>query len=122
MQIDVDTGELIAISRAFSSASGRVGATVSAILRKTAYDIESDAKTLAPVDTGALKSSIGTTVVGSGLAGIMRAEIGPTVEYGDFVERGTSHMDPQPYMAPAFDRRLPAMDFALLAAATEGLA
>jgi hypothetical protein len=37
-------------------------------------------------------------------------EVGPTVDYGMFVEAGTSRMGPQPYMRPAFDRRAPILE------------
>lgn len=57
--------------------------------------------TLAPVDTGALKASIGVDIDGLSYAA------GPTVEYGVYQELGTSEMAPQPFAAPAFDAVLP---------------
>ena len=74
-------------------------------IRKTCADTARDAKMIVPVDTGALRTSIGyetkTTAAG------MEGEVGPTQDYGLFVEMGTSRMGPQPYMRPAFDRRAP---------------
>ena len=67
-------------------------------IRKTAKDIERDAKVLAPVDTGNLRNSITSTVRG------LTGEVGPTADYGAYVEEGTSRMGPQPYMGPATDR------------------
>lgn len=80
-------------------------------INKTAADITADAKSGAPVDTGNLKNSIGYDVSSS--AGEVTAEIGPTAEYGHYVEFGTSRMAPQPYLTPAFDRRLPGFEKAM---------
>ena len=66
-------------------------------LLKAALDIERGAKTRAPVDTGNLKNSISVTLGDAGLA----AEIGPTARYGIYLEYGTRHMSPRPYMGPA---------------------
>jgi HK97 gp10 family phage protein len=93
---------------------GTVGAQAARALRKTAHDIEADAKALAPVDTGALKNSISTDISGDGRFASMHAEIGPTVDYAHFVEAGTSRMGPQPYMRPAAERRFPGFRRAIL--------
>lgn len=79
------------------------GATVATT--KSARRLESEAKAFAPVDTGNLRSSIGTDIEESTTAVV--AEVGPTASYGAHVEDGTSRMAPQPYMAPAFDRAVP---------------
>jgi len=105
--ISIDISEVRAISSRLASAGGRVGAKAAAALTKTAFDIEADAKQLAPVDTGNLMNSISTSIEGDGRFGAMSAEIGPTAEYGYYVEAGTSRMGPQPYLGPAFDRRMP---------------
>jgi HK97 gp10 family phage protein len=55
----------------------------------------------APVDTGNLRSSITRTV------GVLAAEVGPTANYGLYVEVGTSRMAPSAYMGPAFDQVAP---------------
>lgn len=90
--------------RAFSADLGRVSQQVTVragqVVAKTALAIEADAKTLAPVDTGFLQGSISTDLSSDRL----KAEIGPTAEYGGYVELGTSRMAPQPYLAPASDR------------------
>lgn len=113
MSFDIDVSELRQLSADLNMASGRVGALASAAVRKTAHDIEADAKALAPVDTGALKGSISTTITGDGRTGAMEAEVGPTVDYGQHVEYGTSRQAPQPYLGPAFDRRAPSLEDAL---------
>lgn len=107
MSITVDISEVRALSSRLATAGVRVGARGALALRKTAHGIESDAKILAPVDTGALRSSISTSFAGDGRSGTMTAEVGPTVEYGIYQEYGTSTQPGQPYLGPAFDRRMP---------------
>lgn len=117
MTLSIDTSEVRALASRVAGAGQRIGATGSAILRKTAYDIEGDAKALAPVDTGALRSSISTSISGDGRSGQMAAEIGPTVEYGVYQEYGTSTQPGTPFMGPAYDRRVPGFTEALAQAA-----
>lgn len=109
MSISVDLSQLVALSARIKGAGPRVGAAGSQLLRGTAYRIEADAKSLAAVDTGALRSSITTTIAGDGASGSMTAEIGPTVEHGVYVELGTSRMAAQPYLQPAADRNIPGL-------------
>jgi HK97 gp10 family phage protein len=73
-------------------------------LRKTALDIERNAKAIVPVDTGNLKNSIGHSDLRMLLAASMSVEVGPTAEYGQYVELGTSTQAPQAYMGPSLDR------------------
>lgn len=108
-----DASEFFGLAVKLERSSGQVGARVAAAVRKTAFDIEADAKALAPVDTGNLRGSISTDITGDGRFGTVEAEIGPTAEYGAFVEYGTSRMGPQPYMRPAADRREPSLSAAL---------
>lgn len=108
-----DASDFYQLAARFESAAGRIGAPLSAAVRKTAFDIEADAKVLAPVDTGTLENSISTTITGDGRTGSIDAEIGPTAEYGSFVEYGTSRMGPQPYMAPAAERHIPGLEKAI---------
>lgn len=83
------------------------------VVAKSSHQIEATSKTIAPVDTGALRNSIGTDLEDRGLTGI----IGPTVEYGPYVEYGTSRMAPRAYMGPALDRHSGEFMDALSAAA-----
>lgn len=79
--------------------------------RAIAFRIEAGAKAKAPVDTGALRNSIYTECGGqkSGTPGDnpfpspkgSDAHVGPSVEYGLFVEFGTRHMGAQPFLVPA---------------------
>lgn len=93
-----DTSELRELAFDLGKAGFKATATATRAVRKTAMDIEATAKTLAPVDTGNLQGSISSEIHA------LSAEIGPTAEYGFYVEYGTSRMAPQPYMGPALDQ------------------
>lgn len=109
----VDLSEVNRLVVDLNRVGGQVGAEASMIVRKTALDIEATAKAFAPVDTGALRNSIGHDITGDGRFGAVEAEIGPTVEYGPYVEFGTSRMAPSAYMGPALDRHSPGFVAAL---------
>ena len=102
-------------------ASTTVGARAAAATRKTGADITRDAKTLAPVDTGNLRASIGMETAGDGRAGVMTVAIGPTASYGIHVEYGTSRAAAQPFLWPATERHLPGWQAALAHIAKGGL-
>lgn len=98
------------------------GQRAQAVVRKTAVDIESTAKQIAPVDTGNLKGSIGHSDLRTvGRSGSLSVEIGPTASYGVFVELGTSRMAPQPFMGPAADRHAPGFEQAMAQLGAEAL-
>ena len=77
---------------------------VRAVVQKLCADTQADAQALSPVDTGFLRSSITYTINDTPVG--TTGEVGPTADYGDYVESGTSRMGPQPYMLPAFTRQL----------------
>lgn len=97
----------------------RVARRADVIVVKTAHDIEGYSKQIAPVDTGAMRSSIGTDITrhASGPGYGVSAEIGPTVEYAGYVEYGTERQAPQAFMGPSLDRYSPGFIAALLDAA-----
>nr|AUN37290.1 hypothetical protein [uncultured bacterium] len=66
-------------------------------LLQTAADITLIAKQLAPVDTGALRDSIGADPVDS-----LTVRVGSDMPYAPYVEYGTSRSPAQPYLTPAF--------------------
>lgn len=70
--------------------------------QKTALSVQASAQAFAPVDTGNLRSSISQETRSTGTG--VEAEIGPTAEYGIYVELGTSRMAPHAFLGPAFDR------------------
>lgn len=106
MGITIDTSEVRALASRVGTAGPRVGAKAATVLRRTALAIEADAKALAPVDTGNLRSSISTALTGDGRTGSMSAEVGPTAEYGIYQEYGTSTQPGTPSLGPAYDRRI----------------
>lgn len=66
------------------------------IVRKALFDIEANAKVRVPVDTGNLRSTIRTRILGTARG---RVEVG--ADYGVYVERGTRRNRPQPFFDPA---------------------
>lgn len=102
--MSIDTTDMDRLAGDLAAAPARVGTLVSRALRKSAADIERDAKAFAPVDTGALRNSIGTDLAGDARSTSMTADIGPTVNYAVYQEYGTSRMGPHAFMGPAFDR------------------
>lgn len=99
----------------------KVGARGAAVMRATAARIEADAKLAAPVDTGNLRSSISSTASGDVRTGEISIEVGPTADYGIYVELGTSRARAQPYLFPAADRHEDAFYKAMAAAAEPDL-
>ena len=80
---------------AFIAQSDAIGTKV---IAKTAFAIEATAKTLAPVDTGALRNSIVTEEISHKVL-----RVSDSVEYGIFQELGTSRNPAQPFMVPAVE-------------------
>lgn len=70
-------------------------ATIRRILETIGQLAEGYAATKAPVDTGRLRGSITHAVDGHAV------HIGTNVEYAAYVEMGTRHQRPQPYLKPA---------------------
>jgi HK97 gp10 family phage protein len=107
----MDFSQVIDLSHDISGLPATVLPLVRVAVEKTSADIQRDAQIIVPVDTGHLKGSITheTRSTSDGAEGT----IGPTAAYGDFVERGTSRMAPQPYMGPAADRNAPAFGDAI---------
>jgi len=73
--------------------------------------IRDDAKSFAPVDTGALRKSIHVERKGklevsivAGDGGVINPRTGREVDYAGYVEFGTSRASPQPYMQPALEK------------------
>ncbi len=73
---------------------------VTEFLDSTGQTVVEEMKSLVPVDTGALQTSIDYNVSGDDLT------FEATEDYAGFVEYGTSKMAAQPYFMPAIDRNL----------------
>lgn len=71
-------------------------AALTRALEKVGLVAEGYAKRLCPVDTGRLRNSITHAMEGS-----EAVVIGTNVEYGPYVELGTSRQKAQPYLRPA---------------------
>lgn len=66
--------------------------------------IESTAKTIVPVDTGRLRSSIASEV--RQIGPVIKGFIGSNLHYAPYVEMGTRYMSAQPYLRPAVDAHM----------------
>ncbi|MFI7691784.1 HK97-gp10 family putative phage morphogenesis protein [Nonomuraea sp. NPDC049655] len=97
---DFDFSELARLEVAIDNATAKTQAMVKAAVKKTGLDTVAAAQSLAPVDTGNLKNSIGVDFDPDGYG----FEAGATANYAGYVEFGTSRMAPQPYLGPAFAR------------------
>jgi len=68
---------------------------IAKVLEEIGLTAETEAKQLAPVDTGRLRASLDHKVEGH------TVYIGTNVEYGKYQEFGTSNMKAQPFLKPA---------------------
>lgn len=104
MSIRVDAHEVGDLARDLDRAAATNPAKVQATGKTYGRRIASTMKADAPKRTGAMADSVSADVrsAGTGVA----LEVGPTVDYAPFVEDGTRYMEPQPFVAPAFDRHL----------------
>lgn len=91
MKTRLDTRRLDQIIAAHPQRAGE-------IVRGAAFAVEGKAKTLAPVDTGALKNSLHTEMRGK-----LTAVVADGVEYGIYQEFGTSRMGAHPFLVPAVE-------------------
>jgi HK97 gp10 family phage protein len=107
--VSVDARELAVLSTDLTKIAASAVPMASNAVRRTALDLVAGAKVRAPVDTGFLKNSISATIDPSGLD----AEVGPTANYGVFVELGTSRKAPRPYLGPALEEVRPGFEQAL---------
>lgn len=115
--VTLDTRVLDAIVR-------NLGGNVADAVAKAAFAIEARAKVRAPVDTGALRASIYTSLAGGGRSSDAMADarsrnpdvettplpvprdkhtayVGPSVEYATALEFGSAGRAAQPYLIPA---------------------
>lgn len=86
----------------FAVAGAAAAAKAAAVVAKAAFDIESGAKSRAPVDTGLLKNSI-EAVEEDKLEWVVEVH----AEYGAYVEFGTRYTAAQPFLTPAVEEVRP---------------
>lgn len=94
------------IARDLGTAGQRVEGLSKLSVAKIGHDVVRDAQAVVRVDTGNLKNSISVDIDPDGLG----FEAGPTAGYGHFLEFGTIHMPPYPYMIPAWRRQTASLD------------
>lgn len=86
--------------------------------RKKSFAHQASAPGEAPaVITGRLMNSISVDAIGNGLT----MEVGPTVNYGKYLEGGTEYMDARPFMGPALEANIPGLENALASAIQRAL-
>ena len=105
MTKSIDITELAAISAKLAAVRPRT----EQVLAKGAGDIAAQAAVIAPIRTGHLRASIKPRRVSSD-----EYIITAGAAYAGFVEYGTVHMRPRPYMRPATDAVIPSVEKALL--------
>lgn len=86
------------LRRELDRLSVQVQAGIKAASTDSAVEIRDNARSNAPIDTGDLRDAIKVRSIPIG------SEVGifdPDVDYGDYLEFGTSRMPAQPFMTPA---------------------
>ena len=79
-----------------ASVAKQIDKQVADIIERATLAVEADAKKHAPVDTGALRNSLQSSFPTT-KTGVVSA----SVEYAPYVELGTIHNRPQPFLLPA---------------------
>lgn len=111
MGVEISSLELL--HKDLGKAGPRTRDRTKLVIKKVALDIEANAKQIAPVDTGNLKSSIGHSDLRLLSVNHMVVDVGPTANYGQYVELGTSRQAPQAFMGPSADRFAPTFEKAM---------
>lgn len=88
-----------AFMRSLAAQVAKLKLTTAAGLWAFGLRVQNNARMLAPVDTGRLRSSITATKGSDGTGAYV--DIGTNVEYAAYVEFGTIYMAAQPYLRPA---------------------
>ena len=94
----IEYGQVTTLAADIGNASKEVTAKASVVIRKTGAIAEGIMKVEVPVDTGALRNSVGVDY------GQLTATIGPTVSYAPYVAFGTRRMAANPYDLRTADR------------------
>lgn len=107
MSISIDTSELAALRASMDRATLRVGAKGAQIIRAGAAKMERGMKSRAKVDTGAMRNSVSSSILGDGRSTAIVAEVGPSVDYAVYVNNGTSRMTGDDFVGKSFDEVIP---------------
>ncbi len=99
MQIDVKIEGLEKLQAGVSAAPATLASDVRTAMTAGSLLIEGAARGLAPKDTGRLAGSITHTITGGGAN--LTSKIGPSVQYGLYVEKGRGPGKPPPVGAVA---------------------
>lgn len=148
VHLHVDVSEVKQLAKDIRRHADETGPRAAEVVQKGGHDVLATAMVNTPVDTGFLRESESLdSIVGRGAGGRYQAglgfEVGPTADYGGFVEEGVPHpytitakdggmlhfvvngqdvfvksvvhppSPPQPYLAPAFDHHEPLIERAL---------
>lgn len=137
MEVYIDAREVEDLAAEILHHTSTVPGLTRAAVRKVGYDMQVAAQRYCPVDTGFLRASISSDFTG------LAVTVGPTAEYGGYVELGVPHpfeitahaggvlhfiddgvdvftrrvthppMPPRPYLSPAFEENVPRLEEAL---------
>jgi HK97 gp10 family phage protein len=99
------------VSNRLPSIPAAAKAAVSAEVKRAALDIQAQAQARAPVLTGTLRRSIHSEFPSE-----LSAVVGPSVDYGIYVEMGSRGRGARPFLRPAADAVLPKFAAAVKAA------
>lgn len=108
-----DASEFRSLAADLGEAPKALGHLTRTVVRKTAKDVQKDAKLIAFAkgvhDTGNLIDHIETSDLRAmGTSGSIEAEVVATAEYSLYNEVGTSRMPARPFMGPALENNSPA--------------
>lgn len=106
--VRIDLSQVHALARDLRTAAETMPAKAERVVAIGGHRVLATMQVKTPVDTGNLKSGESVDVEG------LRFEAGPTADYGEYVELGTSRMPAEPYAGPAFDETLPSIIDSLL--------
>jgi len=116
-EASLDTSQVDLLARDLVASGVKATGYAVAAVRVAAAAVEAGAVVEAPKVTGELAASIGTDYENGGLVAI----VGPEAFYGGWVEEGSSHQPPQPYLGPAFDSTVALLDSGLVRIAEKTL-
>lgn len=98
----------------FGAHAEKVYAGISMVVRKTAFDIERRAKSLAAVDTGNMQGLIAVTTIDESPDRVV-ATVESAAEYSIHQEFGTAYQPGTPFMTPAMNSQTAAFMAAMKA-------